>query len=431
MNTKSLLRKTYLSGLLLAFYLFAGAQTCDTALVNARVYPAGFTRLYVAGQPCSIYYVKDSNMFGIDARLLAASLGVPQLVINDSVENAAIVSALFGQGTFPTYPEIWLGITDSATTYTWRTFTGAALPAYTHWASGEPNNLAPGCQTLGICLCTGRPHDVAYWCSYGEDCAVMAASGEWLDNTCEGDGVTRAVVLELNTCPVLTKPADMSICAGTSVTVAATDSSGTAPVTYTWNPGNLTGQSVSLSPTAADTITVHSSDAFHCIIDSSFIINIFPKATSLPVITAISRDTLTTSTYSGYQWLLNDTVLKNDTTKTIIPTANGPYQVVATDSNGCHDTSAVYTVMGVGIHEISTKGNILLYPNPNNGSFILESNNCIGREFVIYDMLGRTVIHQSITSNKQSITLKGLSPGTYTLETKGNPANSIRFTVEN
>ena len=93
MNTKTLLRKTYLSGLLLAFYLFAGAQTCDTALVNARVYPAGFTRLYVAGQPCSIYYVKDSNMFGTDSRLLSATLGVPQLVINDSVENAAIVSA--------------------------------------------------------------------------------------------------------------------------------------------------------------------------------------------------------------------------------------------------------------------------------------------------------------------------------------------------
>ena len=259
----------------------------------------------------------------------------------------------------------------------------------------------------------------------------MNASGQWLDNTCEGDGVTRVTVLELNTCPVLTKPADMSICAGTSVTVTATDSSGSAPVTYTWNPGNLTGQSVSLSPSATDTIAVHSSDAFHCIIDSTFIINIIPKATSLPVITAISRDTITTSTYSGYQWLLNDTVLKNDTTKTIIPAANGSYQVVALDSNGCHDTSAVYTVMGVGIHEISTKGNILLYPNPNNGSFILESNNCLDREFVIYDMLGRIVVTQSIISNKQSITLKGLSPGTYTLETKGNPANSIRFTVEN
>ncbi len=430
MNTKTLIRKTYLSGLMLAFYLFAGAQTCDTTLVNARVYPAGFTRLYVSGQPCSIYYVKDSNMFGIDARLLAARMGVPQLVINDSVENAAIVSALFGQGTFPTYPEIWLGITDSASTYTWRTFTGAALPAYTNWSSGEPNNLPPSCQTLGICLCTGRPHDT-YWCAYGEDCAVLNASGQWLDNTCEGDGVTRAVVLELNTCPVLTKPADMSICAGTSVTVTATDSSGAAPVTYTWNPGNLTGQAVSLSPASADTVTVHSSDAFHCIIDSSFIISIYQKPSSPPAITAISRDTLTTSTYSGYQWLLNDTVLKNDTTKTITPTANGPYQVVALDSNGCHDTSAVYTVMGVGIHEIIAKGNILLYPNPNNGSFILESNNCIGREFVIYDMLGRVVVTQSINSNNQSITLKGLSPGTYTLETKGNPANSIRFTVEN
>jgi len=430
MNTNPLLRKTYLLGLLLAFYLFSAAQTCDTTLVNARVNPAGFTRLYVSGQPCSIYYVKDSNMFGIDARLLAASLGIPQLVINDSVENAAIVSALFAQGTFPTYPEIWLGITDSGTTYTWRTFTGAALPPYTHWASGEPNDLFPSCLVGPLCLCTGRPHDT-YYCAYGEDCAVMDASGEWLDNTCEGDGVTRVTILELNTCPVLTKPADMTICAGTSVTITATDSFSATPVTYTWNPGNLTGSTVTITPASTDTVTVESSDTFHCIVDSSFIITVHPRTAAAPVITPFNRDTLTTTTYTSYQWLMNGSPLAGDTAGSYIATANGPYQVVVIDSTGCLDTSAVYTVTGVGIRDITTQGNLRLYPNPNNGSFILESNNSIGHEFIIYDMLGRTVTRQTITSNKQTVILKGLSPGAYTLEIKGSSINSIKFTVEN
>ena len=73
--------------------------------------------------------------------------------------------------------------------------------------------------------------------------------------------------------------------------------------------------------------------------------------------------------------------------------------------------------------------NIHLYPNPNSGSFILQSSGSIGSEYLIYDMIGRIVAQDIISSDKQNIALKGISMGSYTLEIKGSKA--IRFVIEN
>jgi sugar lactone lactonase YvrE len=82
-----------------------------------------------------------------------------------------------------------------------------------------------------------------------------------------------------------------------------------------------------------------------------------------------------------------------------------------------------------GISTISTDETISLYPNPNTGSFILQSSGSIGKEYMVYDMIGRSVAQGLITSDKQNIALKGITMGSYTLEIKGN--KTIRFVVEN
>jgi hypothetical protein len=72
-----------------------------------------------------------------------------------------------------------------------------------------------------------------------------------------GPALKRVVILELNTCPVLIKPRDTAICAGNAVNLnTGVLTGGTAPYTYTWNPGGLAGQNVSVSPTATTTYTL-------------------------------------------------------------------------------------------------------------------------------------------------------------------------------
>jgi hypothetical protein len=83
-----------------------------------------------------------------------------------------------------------------------------------------------------------------------------------------------------------------------------------------------------------------------------------------------------------------------------------------------------------GINTVSVE-NVNLYPNPNKGSFILHSNDMTGNDFVVYDMIGRKVAEQKITSNKQAVLLKSISAGTYTLEIKGNTEKTLRFIIGN
>ncbi len=67
--------------------------------------------------------------------------------------------------------------------------------------------------------------------------------------------------------PFLNTPslANVTICLGQSVTLSQTNNGGgTAPYTYTWNPGNIIGSSIVASPTATTTYTVACVDANGC-----------------------------------------------------------------------------------------------------------------------------------------------------------------------
>ena len=113
------------------------------------------------------------------------------------------------------------------------------------------------------------------------------------------------------------------------------------------------------------------------------------------------------------------------------PTTIGSYTATYVASNGCvSQPSNVVTVNQTnGISLVTDNETISLYPNPNNGSFIIQSSSSIGREYSIYDMIGRNIAQGNISSNKQNITLKGISMGSYTLEVKGHKA--IRFVINN
>ena len=589
--------KIYLSALLLSLYLLSDAQgTCDTAAINTYLGNAGFSRVYVPQMPCSRYYYNPTTQYGIDAHRTAANLGVPLLVINNAFEDSVVSAALYAQGIYNIAPEVWLGITDSATTFSWRTFDGSALPAYTNWESGEPNNLYPSCKVGNTCaFCFGVD---AYWCANGEDCAVMAANGQWIDNTCQGTSMEHLTVLEVNTCPVLLKPIDTTICAGSSVTVRTAASGGSKPYTYSWNPGNLVGLSQTLTPGATTTLTIQVTDRFSCTTDSSVTItvnpnvpvanagpdiqvcpggidtlgmdstigytylwspawglssatsanptftvsgnprstaidttfiltatlgicsaydtvnvtlypsvnnnftatptacgsndvtvvysgtpsgtatytwgfdsattvsgsgagtyvlswpttgtktitlnvtdhgctaspvsqtvNVYPKPTA--VITSVVH-ALQTSAFSSYQWLENGTAIPNATTRSILATSNGSYQVVVVDSNGCSDTSAVLDVTGVGISEISSDGQIRIYPNPTTGAFTIETHNAIGAELTITDIIGTEISRQTITMDKQPVKLQGIAVGEYFITIKLNGTSyTSKVIIEN
>jgi uncharacterized repeat protein (TIGR03803 family) len=88
------------------------------------------------------------------------------------------------------------------------------------------------------------------------------------------------------------------------------------------------------------------------------------------------------------------------------------------------------TQISTGISQVAGVSALRIYPNPNSGSFILQSSGVIGQEYIITDMLGRVVAQQTITSDNQNIKLQNISAGSYILSVKGNNSKALRFEVE-
>jgi hypothetical protein len=77
-------------------------------------------------------------------------------------------------------------------------------------------------------------------------------------------------------------------------------------------------------------------------------------------------------------------------------------------------------VTGVGISEINGDGHISIYPNPNSGTFTIETHDAVGAEMTLTDIVGRVIQKESITMGKQPIKLQDIAAGEYYVSIKIN-----------
>src|SRR5690606_37821101 len=114
---------------------------------------------------------------------------------------------------------------------------------------------------------------------------------------------TSTVQLIINVGPTLTAVASpTAICPGFSSTLTSSGA-----VSYTWNPGNLSGASVSVSPVATTVYSVTGATAFGCLTTRtvSLLVNptpIITRSVSSPSICAGSSATLSASGAATYTW---------------------------------------------------------------------------------------------------------------------------------
>lgn len=92
--------------------------------------------------------------------------------------------------------------------------------------------------------------------------------------------------------------------------------------------------------------------------------------------------------------------------------------------------TAVSTVTITGIEQVKDMGVVRLYPNPNKGSFTLESSITDG-EYRIYDMMGAVIAQQKINSVRELVSLTDAAAGVYTLVVKnGTDSRAMRLMIE-
>jgi hypothetical protein len=147
-----------------------------------------------------------------------------------------------------------------------------------------------------------------------------------------------AVQVSVTPTPTITATASpTSICRGSSSTLTAVGAT-----TYTWNPGNLTGASISVSPTATTIYTVTGTTG-SC--TATRTINLVVRPT--PTVTAVSNPTsicsgnsatLTAGGASTYTWSPG---AATGSTTVVSPTVTTTYTVTGTNLVGCTNTRTV------------------------------------------------------------------------------------------
>ena len=162
-----------------------------------------------------------------------------------------------------------------------------------------------------------------------------------------------------------------SVCLHDTVTLSASGA-----LDYMWQPGDIPGQPIEVSPGISTVYTVLGTDTNGCTANDSIAIEVLP----LPTI-SLGSDTMICDTtiflldagigFTHYLWSTGDT------TQTTTVSSTNNYWVQVQDSNGCSglDTIQVTVEICTGALIIPGSAGIYIFPNPSTGNFVLSFTN--------------------------------------------------------
>jgi uncharacterized delta-60 repeat protein len=197
--------------------------------------------------------------------------------------------------------------------------------------------------------------------------------------------------------PLIATANDTAFCTSTSIQLCATGG-----VSYAWTPAfgvsDTTIACPTFGPTSTTTYIVFGTDANGCTSSDTFNLSLYP----LPSVPVISQNigVLTSTPAITYQWYYNSNPIAGATNQSYTPTQNGQYYVVITDANGCSAFSSTFTMSDVGVFENGNALMVQLFPNPNNGNFVIETSQPVLKgQLEIYSLEGRIVFTKAISTN--------------------------------
>lgn len=117
-------------------------------------------------------------------------------------------------------------------------------------------------------------------------------------------------------------------------------------------------------------------------------------------------------------------------------TSQGAYTVTITDVNRCTAVETFNVAGIVSVENVELSNNVKLFPNPNNGQFVLALDGLKGEyNVIVRNVLGQNVYGKSINVNgamNYDMNMSNLEKGVYFVEVsaENNAKTVIRFIVE-
>lgn len=279
--------------------------------------------------------------------------------------------------------------------------TGGSVVLTSSQASG--NTWSTTATTQNITVSTSGSYTVTY--TDGNGCAATSAT-----TTVD---VSNAPVPTINTSAT-------QACTGETVTLTSS-----AADSYTWSTGATT-QSITVNATETVTVTVTNADQCDGVGTSAPVTVTFTSsptaAGSFSLNGNVATFTNTSSGASSYSWDFGDETNSSATAPAHAYAANGTYTVTLTAINGnCTDIVTFEVIIAVGIEELMGLEEIILYPNPTNSntSISFSSQSTEEATITVINQLGQVVLNNTIEiengKNKVELATAELANGLYTV----------------
>jgi hypothetical protein len=254
--------------------------------------------------------------------------------------------------------------------------------------------------------------------------------------TLSGCPATKAITLTVNPSPIVFANAfPTEVCAGSQVNLSA---NGNNVVSFNWSNG-AQGQVTTANPTTSGSYSVFGTNSYGCATMASILINVNP----LPNIIAQASNTnicagdalqLLGTNGVTYQWLSNTAISYIGNPLNINPTASSIFTLTGTDDKGCQGkTTFVISVdICTGLKQNGSQvSGVQLYPNPNNGSFTIESAGKGEKTMEVTDISGRLILSGVIAGEKTEVNITTLANGVYYVKLRSEGAVETIKVVKN
>lgn len=209
-------------------------------------------------------------------------------------------------------------------------------------------------------------------------------------------------------------------------------------VTWSWNPGVLTGNSVSVSPTETTTYTVTATNTnTTCTTQASVevVVNAAPTPTGNPTqifnVNDPAEATIASLVVTGdnLTWFASE----DDAIDNLNPLATGTqlvsgttYYVVSTSAQGCRSAAFAVTVtVTLGNNSFDLAG-LKLYPNPVNSLLNVDYTDTI-TAIEVFNIVGQKVTAKNVNALSTTVDMSNLAAGTYFVKVQAaNAARTIK-----